>query len=137
MYVRRWVSWTRAGLGGLTGNSVDHGGKVFLSIGVTRRKIADEFQRLSFHQEVADFPLLLANPLKEPGYRPSENEGNYPESASCYPVHPLLVFLDLLEGQADVLPKFALAHADQRAAGFHSSAHVDINGTRPKPAHCV
>ncbi len=66
MYVRRWVSWTRAGLGGLTGNSVDHGGNVFLNIGVTRRQILDEFQRFAFRQEVVAFPLPLANPLKEP-----------------------------------------------------------------------
>jgi hypothetical protein len=57
------------------------------------------------------------------------------QAACADPVGALLVFLDLLEGQAERLAELLLAHADQHAAHAHPATHMPIDGVRRLLGH--
>ena len=62
--------------------------------------------------------------------RDLKEAGDLVKTARAHPVHALLVFLNLLEGDAASLPELLLAHADEHALHADSRANVTVNVLR-------
>jgi hypothetical protein len=70
---------------------------------------------------------LAGQPLVELAGLNAEVGGDLVEPPGPDPVRPLLVLLDLREGQAEVAAEPPLADAERLAAAAHPAAHVDID----------
>ena len=67
-------------------------------------------------------------PLVEELDRDLKKAGDLVQTARAHPVHALLVFLNLLEGDAASLPELLLAHAQgEHALHANSRANVAVN----------
>jgi hypothetical protein len=75
---------------------------------------------------VAGFAVVARRILEEEGDRHAENRRDVLQAACADTVRALLVFLDLLERDAERLAQLLLAHAEHGPAQPDSAADVDI-----------
>src|SRR3954451_20812410 len=92
----------------------------------SREEIRDVRWRCAFCEAVR--PRHAARTaLEQEGHRHLENFGNLLDAARADPVCALLVFLNLLESQAQSFTELFLAHAQHDAAHPHATADIFVN----------
>jgi hypothetical protein len=74
--------------------------------------------------------VQVGRPLEEERYRNLENVGDLLQPARSDAVSTLLVLLHLLEGEAERIAQFPLAHCKHHAAHAHPAADVLVDGAR-------
>ena len=66
--------------------------------------------------------------VEEERDRDLQDVGNLLQPAGTDPIGALLVFLDLLERQAERIPKLLLAHAEHHSAHSDPAPHMFVDG---------
>jgi len=95
--------------------------------GVARK--SDTLRRGCFFHSVSR-TVQVGRTLEEERYRNLQNVGDLLQAARSDAVSALLVFLHLLEGEAERIAQFLLAHCKHQAAHAHSAADVLVDGVK-------